>query len=114
MAGLQSFNKSNAEQDKAAREAKTAQLQQMGVAAGKARDLHGPARLLGLAKVYPYAAVTKGLEGRELAEMGMLAEAGAVADNSAHVWKRTHPQTSRPVTLRLAFTSAGAACVGQP
>lgn len=37
------------------------------------------ARLLGLAKVYPYAAVTKGLEGRELAEMGMLAEAGAVA-----------------------------------
>jgi dihydroorotase len=37
------------------------------------------ARLLGLAKVYPYAAVTKGLEGRELAEIGMLAEAGAVA-----------------------------------
>lgn len=37
------------------------------------------ARLLGLTKVYPYAAVTKGLEGRELAEMGMLAEAGAVA-----------------------------------
>jgi dihydroorotase len=37
------------------------------------------ARLLGLAKVYPYAAVTKGLEGGELAEMGMLAEAGAVA-----------------------------------
>lgn len=37
------------------------------------------ARLLGLTKVYPYAAVTKGLEGGELAEMGMLAEAGAVA-----------------------------------
>jgi dihydroorotase len=37
------------------------------------------ARLLELTKVYPYAAVTKGLEGRELAEMGMLAEAGAVA-----------------------------------
>jgi dihydroorotase len=37
------------------------------------------ARLLGLTKVYPYGAVTKGLEGRELAEMGMLAEAGAVA-----------------------------------
>ena len=37
------------------------------------------ARMLGLAKVYPYGAVTKGLEGRELAEMGMLAEAGAVA-----------------------------------
>jgi dihydroorotase len=37
------------------------------------------ARKLGLTKVYPYAAVTKGLEGRELAEMGLLAEAGAVA-----------------------------------
>lgn len=37
------------------------------------------ARLLGLTKVYPYAAVTKGLAGKELAEMGMLAEAGAVA-----------------------------------
>jgi dihydroorotase len=37
------------------------------------------ARLLALAKVYVYAAATKGLEGRGLAEMGMLAEAGAVA-----------------------------------
>jgi len=37
------------------------------------------ARLLGLTKVFPYAAVTKGLAGTELAEMGMLAEAGAVA-----------------------------------
>ena len=37
------------------------------------------ARLLGLTKVYPYGAVTRGLEGKELAEMGMLNEAGAVA-----------------------------------
>lgn len=37
------------------------------------------ARKLGLSKVYPYAAVTKGAEGAELAEMGLLAEAGAVA-----------------------------------
>ncbi|MFO1119778.1 MAG: dihydroorotase [Rhodospirillales bacterium] len=37
------------------------------------------ARLLGLTKVYPYGAVTLGLEGDKLAEMGMLAEAGAVA-----------------------------------
>ena len=36
------------------------------------------ARLNGLAKVYPYAAATKGLEGQELAEMGMLAGAGAL------------------------------------
>jgi len=37
------------------------------------------ARKLGLAKVYPYGAITKGLKGEELAEMGMLSEAGAVA-----------------------------------
>ncbi|CUW38921.1 Dihydroorotase(Dihydroorotase,26-433) [Magnetospirillum sp. XM-1] len=37
------------------------------------------ARKIGLAKVYPYAAATKNLEGKELAEMGMLAEAGALA-----------------------------------
>jgi dihydroorotase len=37
------------------------------------------ARKIGLAKVYPYAAATKQLSGRELAEMGMLAEAGALA-----------------------------------
>lgn len=37
------------------------------------------ARLNGLAKVYPYAAATKGLRGEELAEMGMLAKAGALA-----------------------------------
>jgi dihydroorotase len=37
------------------------------------------ARKSGLAKVYPYAAATKQLEGQELAEIGMLAEAGALA-----------------------------------
>jgi len=37
------------------------------------------ARLLGLAKVYPYGAVTRSLAGETLAEMGLLAEAGAVA-----------------------------------
>jgi dihydroorotase len=37
------------------------------------------ARRIGLAKVYPYGAVTKGLAGEELAEIGILAEAGAVA-----------------------------------
>lgn len=37
------------------------------------------ARKNGLAKVYPYAAATKGLEGKELAEMGFLLEAGALA-----------------------------------
>ncbi|RAU23339.1 dihydroorotase [Paramagnetospirillum kuznetsovii] len=37
------------------------------------------ARKIGLAKVYPYAAATKLLDGKELSEMGMLAEAGALA-----------------------------------
>ncbi|NQV85428.1 MAG: dihydroorotase [Rhodospirillales bacterium] len=37
------------------------------------------ARKQGMAKVYPYGAVTKGLAGVELAEMGLLAESGAVA-----------------------------------
>jgi dihydroorotase len=36
------------------------------------------ARQNGLAKVYPYAAATKQLAGAELAEIGMLAEAGAL------------------------------------
>lgn len=37
------------------------------------------ARKLGLTKVYCYGAVTKGLGGQELAELGMLNESGAVA-----------------------------------
>jgi len=37
------------------------------------------ARKAGLVKIYPYGAITKGLEGQELAEMGMLTESGAVA-----------------------------------
>lgn len=36
------------------------------------------ARKLKLTKVYPYGAITQGLQGQNLAEMGMLAEAGAV------------------------------------
>lgn len=41
------------------------------------------ARRAGLVKVYPYGAITKGLEGQELAEMGMLSESGAVAFTDA-------------------------------
>lgn len=37
------------------------------------------ARKLGLTKVYPYGALTKGTNGYELAEIGMLSESGAVA-----------------------------------
>jgi dihydroorotase len=41
------------------------------------------ARLHALTKVYAYGAVTKGLKGLELAEMGLLADAGAVAFTDA-------------------------------
>jgi dihydroorotase len=41
------------------------------------------ARLLALTKVYCYGAVTKGLQGKELAEMGLLAKAGALAFTDA-------------------------------
>src|SRR5262245_60817031 len=37
------------------------------------------ARAVGAVRVYPIGAVTRGLEGRELAELGELAEAGCVA-----------------------------------
>lgn len=37
------------------------------------------ARQLSLSKVYPYGAITKGLQGKDMAEMGMLAQSGAVA-----------------------------------
>ncbi len=37
------------------------------------------ARQIGLTKVYPYAAATRGFDGQHLAEMGLLAEAGACA-----------------------------------
>lgn len=37
------------------------------------------ARKAGLVKIYPYGAMTKGLKGKELAEMGLLTESGAVA-----------------------------------
>ncbi|MTJ84320.1 MAG: amidohydrolase family protein [Telmatospirillum sp.] len=37
------------------------------------------ARQIGLAKVYPYAAATKGLAGAEMSEIGLLSKAGALA-----------------------------------
>ena len=37
------------------------------------------ARKIGLSKVYPYAALTEDLGGKELTEIGILAEAGAIA-----------------------------------
>ena len=37
------------------------------------------ARLMGLSKIYPYAAVTKGLKGEDITEMGVLSQYGALA-----------------------------------
>ena len=60
------------------------------------------ARLEGVVRVYPIGAVTRGLEGRELAELGELAEAGCVA----------YSDDGRPVMdaglLRRALTYAQA------
>ena len=42
------------------------------------------ARRLKRAKVYPYGAITKGCEGQQLAEMGLLMEAGAVGFTDGH------------------------------
>ena len=42
------------------------------------------ARLARLAKVYPYAAITKGLQGQQLAEFGLLREAGAIGFTDGH------------------------------
>jgi len=41
------------------------------------------ARETSLVKIYPIAAITRGLEGRELTELGLLAEAGAVGFSDA-------------------------------
>ena len=41
--------------------------------------IRAQARVGGVVRVYPIGAVTRGLEGRELAELGELAEAGCVA-----------------------------------
>jgi dihydroorotase len=42
------------------------------------------ARQARLAKVYPYAAITKGLAGEQLAEFGLLREAGAIGFTDGH------------------------------
>ncbi len=59
------------------------------------------ARLLGLTKVYPYAAITKGLEGKEIAELRMLAESGAVAFTDGN-----HAVTDAQVMLRALLYAA--------
>lgn len=60
------------------------------------------ARKLKSVKVYPYAALTKGLDGRELAELALLKEAGAVAFTDA---ERTLAD-ARVMQRALAYASA--------
>jgi dihydroorotase len=61
------------------------------------------ARKIGLAKVYPYAAATKRLEGKELAEMGMLAEAGALAFTDGVVAVRDAQLMRRALSYAATF-----------
>ena len=60
------------------------------------------ARQLKSVKVYPYAALTKGLEGRELAELALLKEAGAVAFTDAE----RALANARVMQRALAYASA--------
>ncbi len=59
------------------------------------------ARKVGLTKVYPYAAATKGLKGEEVAEIGLLADSGAVAFTDG-----THAVGSAMVMNRLLSYAA--------
>ncbi|HYC65836.1 MAG TPA: dihydroorotase [Reyranellaceae bacterium] len=56
------------------------------------------ARQIRLVNMYAYGALTVGLEGKELAEMGLLAEAGAVAFTDAD-----HPVASAQVMRRALY-----------
>ncbi len=60
------------------------------------------ARQLKSVKVYPYAALTKGLEGRELAELALLKAAGAVAFTDAE----RAVADARVMQRALAYASA--------
>lgn len=60
------------------------------------------ARQLKSVKVYPYAALTKGLQGRQLAEMGLLKRAGAVAFTDAE----RAVQDAQVMRRALAYASA--------
>lgn len=60
------------------------------------------ARQLKSVKVYPYAALTKGLEGKELAELALLKEAGAVAFTDAE----RAVADARVMQRALAYASA--------
>lgn len=59
------------------------------------------ARQAGLVKIYPYGAVTKGLEGRELAEMAMLTESGAVGFTDA----TKAMENTRTMMMALSYAS---------
>ena len=58
------------------------------------------ARLIGLSKIYPYAAVTKGLEGKEITEMGAI----PVWRPGFHRWGKA---IANAQVLRRALTYAG-------
>ena len=78
------------------------------------------ARQIKLANMYAYGALTNGLEGKELAEIGLLAEAGAVAFTDADHADRQRPGDAPRALLRQGLRradrppAAGADPVGRP
>ena len=78
------------------------------------------ARQIKLVNMYAYGALTDGLEGKELAEIGLLAEAGAVAFTDADHRRRQRPGAAPRALLRQGLRradrppAAGADPVGRP
>ena len=65
------------------------------------------ARQVKRAKVYPYGAITKGCAGRELAEMALLKEAGAVGFTDGHPRRSPHSLVMRRAWPTPARSAAG-------
>ena len=65
------------------------------------------ARATAKVRVLPCAALTKGLEGREIAEIGLLAEAGAVAFSDGPLQRRQRADDAARADLRARFRRAG-------
>ena len=78
------------------------------------------ARQIKLVNMYAYGALTVGLEGKELAEIGLLAEAGAVAFTDADHAGRQRPGDAPRAVLRQGVRradrapAAGTDPVGRP
>lgn len=61
------------------------------------------ARKIGLTKIYPYAALTANLDGKKLTEIGLLAEAGAVAFTDGDKAVKNAQVLRRALSYALTF-----------